>query len=185
MNFHRIAWAALLLFSLSLSPGCHKSGDASTGNSKTPAVEREASDAALAEVSKHWSKGSDGWTTAKMSGTDFAAVHYLRQVRELSVDTVEPSDLSDADKLNGFEWAGQVSLKQTPCREAGEAGVVLEGMGSVTIMRRPGQWSQWIDYRPEPLRVQKVKGQWQVHPDNPILTGKTPTPADFASAGVK
>jgi len=186
MSIRFVTRTAALLVCVALLVGCHKSDDAAgTGGAKTSGVEREASDAALAEVAKHWTKGSDGWTTAKFTGTSFAGIRYVRQVRELSVENVEPVDLTDSDKLNGFEWEGRVSLKQTPCREAGESGVVLEGMGSVTVMRQRGQWSQWVDYHPEALQVQKVKGQWQVQPDNALLTGKQPTPEDFANAGVR
>ena len=181
-----VTGAVALLVCVVLLAGCHRPDDtASTGNSKASGVEREASDAAIAEVTKHWTKGADGWTTAKLTGSSFAGIRYVRQVRELTVEGVEPVDLTDSDKLNGFEWAGRVSLKQTPCREAGESGVVLEGMGPVTVMRQRGRWSQWVDYHPEALQVQKVKGQWQVQPDNALLTGKQPTADDFANAGVK
>src|SRR5947199_141174 len=69
----------------------------------------EARDAAMAEIAKHCTKGPDGWTTAKATGTSFAAVHYLRQYRELTVEGVNSNDLSDSDRLNGFEWAGEVN----------------------------------------------------------------------------
>ena len=184
INANPIAWAGIVCITFSVVTGCHRS-DSDSGGSKTSAVEHDASDFALAEMTKHWTKNADGWITAKDAGSSFAPVRYLREVRDLSVDSVESSDLSDADRLNGFEWAGTASMKKTPCREAGEPGVVLDGMASVTIMRRRGQWSQWIDYQPEPVRVQKVKGKWQVQPDNGLLTGATPTPQDYANAGVK
>jgi hypothetical protein len=33
--------------------------------------------------------------------------------------------------------------------------------------------------------VQKVKGKWQATEDTTFLRGKLPTPADYASAGIK
>lgn len=194
MSGTRVGWSLCLLLAaaISIGSGCRKSGGDDSGGSgggggggTFSGKDAEARDAAMAEIAKHCAKGPDGWTTAKMSGTSFAAIHYLRQYRELTVEGVNSNDLSDSDRLNGFEWAGEVSFKKTPCREAGEQGVVLEGMANVTVMRARGAWSQWIDYQPESLHVQKVKGQWQVQPDNPLLTGKTPGPQDYASAGVK
>jgi hypothetical protein len=183
----RMRWSVMLVFALGVVlAGCKKSdAPSSGGGSSFSGKEREAADAAMAEVSKHCTKGADGWTAAKSTGTSFASIQYLRQYKELTVDGVSGNELSDADRLNGFEWAGEVSLKSTPCREAGEPGPVLDGMGSVTVMRQPGAWSQWVDYQPAALRVQKVKGQWQVNPDHPVLTGRIPTGEDYARAGVR
>ncbi|MDB5318885.1 MAG: hypothetical protein JWN40_516 [Phycisphaerales bacterium] len=189
MNGKRVLWSVLLMCAITFVGGCGKSDSeksgGSSGGGSVSGKEREAQDAAMAEVAKHCTKGADGWTTARDAGTSFAPVQYLRQYRDLSVEGVQAAELSDADRLNGFEWAGEVSFKKGPCREAGESGVVLDGTASVTVMRRRGAWSQWIDYQPEALRVQRVKGQWQVNPDNPLLTGKAPTPGDFARAGVR
>ena len=181
---------AVMVFSVGLL-GCHKdsesgsSGSASGSGGAASGVEREAQDAAMAEVNKHWVKGPDGWITAKMTGTSFAGIHYLRQMREISVDKVEPAELTSSDKLNGFEWAGEVSFKRAPCREAGEPGIVLEGMADVNVNRTRGKWSQWVDFTPEAMRVQKVKGQWQVQQDTWMLRGTLPTPQDYANAKVK
>jgi hypothetical protein len=190
MNRKRVLWSVLFMCVVALGGGCgksdsEKSGGSSGGGGASSGKEREAQDAARAEVAKHCTKGPDGWVTAKTTGTSLASIQYLRQYKELTVEGVQAAELSDSDRLNRIEWAGEVSLKSTPCREAGEQGVVLDGMGSVTVMRRRGAWSQWIDYQPEALRVQKVKGQWQVNPDNPVLTGKIPTADDYARAGVR
>ena len=93
-------------------------------------------------------------------------------------------DLSQSDRMNGFEWAGEVQFWRTPVREAGESGFVMEGV-NLNVMRRRGAWSQWIDYTPRPIQVQKVKGKWEVHEDTTLLHGRIPTPADYAKAGVK
>src|SRR5882724_11982758 len=155
--------AVVLVMSLALA-GCSKSDSDKSGGGGAAGVsgkEREAQDTAMAEIAKHWAKAPDGWIMARNDGSSFASIRYLREFRELTVESVQANELSEADRLNGFEWAGEVSFKKAPCREAGEPGVMLDGMGSVTMMRRRGAWSQWIDHQPEALRVQKVKGQWQ------------------------
>ena len=172
------------------SLGCGKSDSADSGGTRGAAaqvsgIERAAQEAALAEVMKHWSKAPDGWITARNTGSSFAPIEFLRQARELTVVGVREYDLSDSDRLNGFEWAGEVSFKQTPCREAGEQGIVLDGMAGISIFRQRGRWSQWIEFQPDAVKVQKVKGKWQVHQDTWLLRGTPPTAADFAKAGVK
>jgi hypothetical protein len=139
----------------------------------------------MAEIQKHWVKNADGWVSAMTTGSAYAADHYLRQFKDITVDSVQSYDLSDSDKMNGYEWAGEVDFKQVPCREAGDTGIVLEGIANVTVNRQPGAWSQWIDFTPMPVKVQKVKGAWQVNGDTLLLRGAVPTPADFAHAGVK
>ena len=94
-------------------------------------------------------------------------------------------DLSESDRMNGLEWAGEVRFKETPCREAGDQGVVLDGMANISVFRQRGRWSQWIDFQPEALRLQKAKGQWQIPPDTWMLRGNIPGAEDFANAGVK
>ena len=184
-----------IVVSLALTLGSHackkapssepaKSDAGSGASPAVPAIEREAQDAALAELGKHWTKGPDGWTTAITSGVSVAPDHYLRQFRELTVHHVESADLSDSDRLNGLEWAGQVVFKSAPCREAGDQGLVLEGMVGLNINRQRGRWSQWADFQPNPIRLQKVKGQWQVNQDTLLLRGQPPQPQDYANAQV-
>jgi len=148
-------------------------------------MEKAAQDAALAEVKKHWTKQSDGWITARNTGSSFAPVRFLRQCRELTVEGVRMDDLTESDRMNGLEWAGEVRFKETPCREAGDQGVVLDGMANISVFRQRGRWSQWIDFQPEALRLQKAKGQWQIPPDTWLLRGNIPGAEDFANAGVK
>ena len=169
------------------SPACGKSDSADSGGAtaQVSALERGAQDLALAEVMKHWSKAPDGWITARNTGSSFAPIEFLRQVREFTVEGVREYDLSDSDRLNGFEWAGEVSFKQTPCREAGDQGIVLDGMAGISVFRQRGRWSQWIEFQPEAVKIQKVKGKWQVHEDTWLLRGKIPGPQDFANASVK
>jgi hypothetical protein len=173
------------------SLGCGKSDSADSGGTggaaaQVSGMERAAQDAALAEVMKHWSKGPEGWITARTYGTSFAPIQVLRQFRELTVEGVRAYDLSESDRMNGFEWAGEVSFKQAPCREAGEPGIMLDGLPEGRgIMRQRGRWTQWVEFQPEPVKIQKVKGKWQVHEDTWLLRGKPPGPADFANAGVK
>jgi hypothetical protein len=169
------------------SPGCSKSDSADSGGAtaQISGMEREAQDAALAEVMKHWIKGPEGWITARDTGSSFAPIQFLRQLREVTVEGVREYDLSDSDRLNGFEWAGEVSFKQAPCREAGEPGVLLDGLVGASAFRQRGRWTQWVEFQPEPVQIQKIKGKWQVHQDTWLLRGKIPGAEDFAKAGVK
>jgi hypothetical protein len=170
------------------SSGCGKSDatDAATADAQGSAVEKAAQDAVLAEVRRHWVKAPEGWITARTYGSSFAPIYVLRQLRELTVEGVREYDLADSDRLNGFEWAGEVRFKEAPCREAGEPGIMLDGLPEGRgIMRQRGRWTQWVEFSPEAVRIQKVKGKWQIHEDTWLLRGKVPGPQDFANAGVK
>jgi hypothetical protein len=186
MNSMRNVGAAAVILGLGLLvSGCEgRAAGASGGARKFSGVEREAADAALAEVGKHCVKGPEGWTTAAWEGTSFAPIEFVRQFKVVAVDEVESYPLSSSDKLNGFEWAGEVKFQKTPVREAGEQGYVMDGVNT-SVVRQRGRWSQWIDYQPFAIKVQKVKGHWQVDPDATLLRGRIPTAAEYAKAGVK
>ncbi len=99
-------------------------------------------------------------------------------------------DLKSGDKatfsMSGEDFAcGEVTFKQAPCREAGDQGILLDGLANVTVFRQRGRWSQWLDFQPEPVQIQKVKGNWQVHEDTWLLRGSIPGAEDFGNAGVK
>jgi hypothetical protein len=185
-----------------LAMGCSKSdtsaakSDAAAANSggsmgsaanTSSALDEQAKAAALAEVQRHWAKRSDGWVTARVSGSAYAPDRYVRQLRDLAVAGVESFELGESDKMNGFEWAGQVTFRSVPCREAGDPGILLDGMSNLGIgaQRRRGRWSQWVDFQPGALHVQKVKGKWQIPPDQWLISGNAPTAQDFANAGVQ
>lgn len=104
--------------------GCgHSTSDASDGAEDNATglstADREAQAAVMAELQRHWAKGPDGWTTAIVSGSPYAPDHFLRQCRALVVQELKPQDLSEADKLNGFDWVGRAVFKSTVCREGG------------------------------------------------------------------
>ncbi|MDB5356100.1 MAG: hypothetical protein JWN24_2553 [Phycisphaerales bacterium] len=191
---------ALVLATAFAAPGCHKdksdSPDPAKSDGSAPSVgsgsapqgsglQREAQDAALAEIARHWVKGPDGWTTARTIGTSFAPDNFLRQYRDIAVEGVNPFDLSESDRLNGVEWTGEVAFKSSPAREAGDPGLAFEGLAGLSVNRQRGRWTQWVDYQADTVRLQKVKGKWQVSQDNNLLRGKLPTAADFTQAGVK
>jgi hypothetical protein len=160
-------------------------GDAPGGSTaKLSAEEKQAQDAVLAEIQKRWVRSADGWITALDSGNNYTPIPYLRQAREINVSGVEAWDLSEADKANGFEWTGEVSLKPSVFREVGEIGFVLDGMAQPIVDRHKGQWSQWIDYAPEAVQVQKRAEKWQVDTDTFMMRGTIPTDENFATAGV-
>jgi len=143
--------------------GCGKSSsggsdESSESSAHLTSADRDAQKAALAELQRHWLKRSDGWTTAVISGSAYAPERFLRQCRALTVQELQPGQLSEADKLNGIEWEGQATFKPTSCREAGgDGGMVLDGMGSFGPTRQHGQWSPWVDFTPGPLGFQKTK----------------------------
>jgi hypothetical protein len=185
-----------LVFALAVvfgSVGCGSSGsdavEGSGGSGHVSGADRQAEAAALAELQRHWLKGGDGWTAAEVGGSPYAPDHFLRQYRELIITGVEPQELGESDKLNGFEWAGTVTFKKTVCREAGgQQTYVMEGLGDgqqAYVEKQPGRWSQWIDMQPGPLRLQKHKGAWQFQWDGSYLRGTLPGPQDFAMAGVR
>lgn len=162
-------------------------GSTGGGANASSALDEQAKAAALAEVQRHWVKRPDGWVTARVSGSAYAPDRYVRQMRDLAVAGVEAFEVGESDKLNGFEWAGQVTFRSEPCREAGDQGILLDGMSNVGIgaQRQRGRWSQWVDFQPDALRLQKVKGKWQIQPDQWLIRGNPPTAQDFANAGVQ
>src|SRR5438132_8598950 len=106
-----ISWGLAAALAMALGTlSCGKSDSADSGGTHGAAaqvsgMERPAQEAALAEVRKHWVKAPEGWITARNTGSSFAPIEFLRQVRELTVEGVREYDLSDSDRLNGFEWA--------------------------------------------------------------------------------
>lgn len=183
-----IAVATLVLTALFGPAGCsHSSSDGSESAAADLSKEDQAAErVAIGELQKHWLKGSDGWTTAVVSGSPYAPDHFLRQCRALVIEELQPQDLSESDKLNGFEWVGRANLKPTSCREGGgQSGMVLDGMSNVVVSKQRGRWSQWVDFTPGPMRFQKQKGVWQFQWDGSYLRGSLPGPQDFANAGVQ
>jgi hypothetical protein len=151
----RITPIVALALAMSFGPtGCgHSSSGNSMGSSESvpgfTKEDREGEKAGIAELQRHWLNGPDAWTTAIVSGTPYAPDHFLRQCRALTVDEVKPEDLSESDKLNGFEWTGQLTFKPTSCREGGgQEGLAFNGMSNVVVNKHPGRWSQWVDFTP-------------------------------------
>ncbi|MFZ3214727.1 MAG: hypothetical protein WA192_01590 [Candidatus Acidiferrales bacterium] len=186
LRFTPFLAAALAIALGSIGCGHSASEGEEEPNAGLSGADQEAQTAALAELHKHFLKGPDGWTTQVVSGSPYASDRFLRQYRELIVEEVKPQDLTESDKLNGFEWVGRVTFRSTSCREAGgQGGMVLDGMSNAVVSRRPGQWSQWVTFTPGPLPLQKIKGRWQFQWDATWLRGALPGPQDFAAAGVR
>jgi hypothetical protein len=172
--------------------GCGKSDSSTSSGSGAGAsaqptgLDADAQGAALAELAKHFVKTADGWTTARVSGSAYAPEKFLRQLHDIVVDEVQPAQISDSDKMNGVEWSGQITFKSLSVREAGDSGMVVDGLSSNgTATRQKGQWSRWMDYLPDPIQLQKIKGSWVIEQDTWLLRGTAPTPMDYANAGVK
>jgi hypothetical protein len=199
----------------------HSGREAAAGGARAVArnlssVEAEARDAAEAEMARHWLKGPDGWTTvlSEGEGTLFPQ-RFLRQFREMTVESVEANELSAADRLNGFDWIGTVSFRTGACREVGDPGQAFSSLGIMYrsgIDRPRGRWTEWLVVQPQPLDVSRVNGVWRVQAgevdtrtgepvrkgqrENPlaliflrepvtVLRGKPATLEDFQRAGVK
>jgi hypothetical protein len=183
--------ASIITFSVVMILGTTGCGHSSSDSSEASDVglspeDQQAERVAMAELQKHWLKGSDGWTTAIVSGSPYAPDHFLRQCRSLAIQDLKTHDLTESDKLNGFEWVGRAILKPTTCREGGgQAGMVLDGMSNVVVNKQSGRWSQWVDFTPGPIRLQKQKGNWQFQWDGSYLRGTLPGPQDFSNAGVR
>jgi hypothetical protein len=184
----RLRVIVIAAFAVALALGSTGCGHSGAADAETPGLsnaDQQAERAAMAELHKHWQTGADGWTTAVVSGSPYAPDRFLRQCRALAIKEIEPADLSESDKLNGFEWVGRANLAPTSCREAGgQAGMVLDGMSNAVANKQRGRWSQWVDFTPGPMRFEKQKGAWQFQWDGSYLRGTLPGPQDFASAGV-
>jgi hypothetical protein len=170
-----------------VSSGGSTSGITSNTGSLTKG-DHDAIDATMADLQRHFQKGSDGWTTSIYTG-GYAPDRFLRQYRDLAIDEVDAQDLSQSDQMNGFQWVGKITFKKTACREAGgQSQFVLDGMAEgqqAYVQKAPGHWTQWVDFTPGPLTVAENKGHWQVQYDASYLRGQMPTPTDFSAAGVR
>jgi hypothetical protein len=150
------------------------SGATGANGKSVAGLEKEACDMAMAEIGEHWGKLPDGWITLLVENPGDAPTVFMRQVRSLAVERVKTRDLTAADSLNGFEWAGEVGFTMGPMREEGNQGLVS---GSTSVMRGSGFWSQWVDYRPLPLQMQRVKGKWSWDRNNSLVQGMIPRAA--------
>jgi hypothetical protein len=185
----RVGVMVSIVLALAGTLGAAGCGQSSSADGEVPGLtgaDRQAESAAMAELQKHWAKSADGWTTYVVSGSPYAPDRFLRQCRVLAIKEMEPQDLRESDKLNGFEWVGRANLKPTSCREAGGlGGMVLDGMSNTVVSRQRGRWSQWVDFTPGPMRFAKQKGVWQFEWDGSYLRGTLPGPQEFANAGVQ
>jgi len=169
--------------------GCGKSDSGNSGgssDSQSAALsrdEKEAADAVLTEVKKHWTRAGAGYVCAYNSGNAFAP-NYLRELQDIAPRGVESRELTAADKANGVQWAGSINFKKALSREAGESGIVMADWGN-NVTRTKGRWSQWVDLTPESIRAQKANGKWQFEQQTMLLVGTQPTPGDFQNAKVQ
>jgi hypothetical protein len=113
IRFFSTALSLVLLATVAAGlASCGKSNSGGSGGNGNAAgqasgIDRAAQDAALTEVKKHWAKTPEGWITARTSGSPFAPDHFLRQLRELTVEGVHTADLTESDRMNGFVgWRG-------------------------------------------------------------------------------
>lgn len=165
----RMSMIAIIgLASLITLTGCSDEDSGSDGSSAASSVvgtgDPDALNAIRAELDKHWLKTSDGW----VSQYPARETNAYRQVKEFKFE-INSGELSDADKLNKFEFAGSC-MPEVTIREYG----FYERFGTVANT----QWSPWKE---EFLRIQVSKndGQWSVKTgiDDWLLTGTKPDPS--------
>ncbi len=102
------------------------------------------------------------------------------QLRQVSIK-VAPSQISEADKLNGIEWQGRVELQFGAGRSYLLEGLPGGRLGGGYEKPRPPD-TKWSDWQPAgtlaPMDLKRVNGQWKTEtsgmfPDPPsIIRGR-------------
>ena len=155
----RISIAAVFaLGSLVIHTGCSKSdagGSASAASaSSIPGTgDPAAANAVQAEFEKHWIKTPDGWFTDLTLPNPYVETVHFRQIKDLKGLEVESQPISEADKLNGIEFNGEIGKLRF---------VYRDGLWSHGASPR---WHEWQDGHTI-MYVQKKGGQWHVDGGN-------------------
>ncbi|NJN52478.1 MAG: hypothetical protein HC809_12695 [Gammaproteobacteria bacterium] len=105
------------LIGVALLLGCDGESQAATGGSGGSSPDKAAAaQAVMSELAAHWSQGSDGWSSVREIGSRYVPQRVVRQMKTLEIARVRVLDVSEADRMNGVEWAGEAEFKDTPCR---------------------------------------------------------------------
>ena len=105
------------------------------------AADRAAVAYVRAAIDSHWVQGRDGWTTLRQDSDPL-----YRQFQELTF-TIKPQQLSHAQRLNGADYPGTVTFKETPAR---------------SYSTSPQGWSDWEDGDPGTLGIERRNGEWRM-----------------------
>jgi len=118
---------------------------AAAGAARPQAAPTAADRAAIAyiraAIDSHWVQGREGWTTQRQDSDPI-----YRQFQELTF-TIKPQQLSHAQRLNGADYRGTVTFKETPAR---------------AYSTSPQGWSDWEDGDPGTLGIERRNGEWRM-----------------------
>jgi len=175
---------AWLLAALLVVAGCGKSGSggasASGGSGAAPSEngnlygtgDPDAVNAVYAELTQRWVQTPDGWVSEFpqhvyiATGQRADAASFYRQIKELKFD-IQQNDLSDADKLNGYEYNGYVQFRGSPIRTYDDPNSMVSN-----------QWTSWTqsDEGGAPsFKVYKQNGKWTCDGDCYLIEGTQPS----------
>jgi hypothetical protein len=157
------------MIGLALLSGCkdkdstsNKSGAAANATSSNAAADptsisgegdAEAVKAMNEELAKRWTKTQDGWVSEYPSKTYIATGEragpesFYRQIKELKFQ-VQPDEISEADKLNGFQFQGTCQFNPSSVRTYNDPNAF-----------GPPRWSDWHTVQGT-VHIDKRKGQW-------------------------
>lgn len=129
---------------------------AGTSSPKAPDLQSQALEAAEKEWSKVWVKEGDTWIAGKKDR------RYLLQIRGRRVEASADA-LSEADRLNGVQWAGSVAFHCVAARKFGfvSDSAPLTSLTDPNAKHNAG-WNEW--YVPEGAmavyRFKKQRDAW-------------------------
>lgn len=134
-------------------------------------MEDQAQDLAKADFQKYWTHCGDAWFSHHTAPEKtFWSTDQFDYVEQRGVDIrVVSNDISEADRMNGFQWSGQVIFSGTVYRLHFPPGLSKPLMESAPP--KPG-WSDWINGRwAIPMySLTKQNGNWKI--DDPLGTPK-------------
>ena len=162
-------WLGLAVIGCSGEGGNSASG---AGAAKVSKAEKAATRALLTKFDTHFTRCGDSWVTQRVWGAwqDDPGELTVYQFKHLSVTTPETS-LSEADKLNGYEYRGGVDY--------GAAAVLRTNS---TQDRQFEGWSEWSTYRsagygyndgPYRSTLAKRNGVWDFSHSFPLMPIRT------------
>ncbi len=131
----------------------HGKGGAAANSDVASDVPKEAYDVAKAQVLDVGFKNcGDVWGSVyrKLGPTDFSSnTEYQFKNLRMKIETF-PKTLSEADKMNGLQWQGQISLSADVTRER------LKGQ------KQWGNWTDGFGAQNMGLSMREVNGKWSV-----------------------
>jgi hypothetical protein len=143
------------------------------------ADDRSALEAFRGTLAAHWIKIDDSWTTQlqsrDMTGRVSREVPTTthKQVKEFKF-RIRPSELNDADKLNGVDYRAEIETEDTSYRFFHRVK---------TDFGDPAGWTVWKSTKDlmsgQRLSgsVERMNGEWKIQGSTDLVSGKKPDPA--------